>query len=475
MLGTGASPNERGPRRATWLIVNLVFVLIIGTCVVGGYLLIRGSEGNNYPDAWDTRIAPFAEIVEDERGLEFDHPIYVDFLSVKEFQKQVSSDEEDLTAEERKEIEQSTGMMRAVGLLEGKVDLFKSSNKLAKVGTLGYYSYEDERIRIRGERLTPAVQSTLVHELTHALQDQHFDLGARFKALENDEGAASSSYRAVVEGDARRIESAWAKSLRKKGRAALERSEAAQARRYKSQSSDIPEILQTFIGAPYLFGEATLALAVAEDGDEAVNRLFAKPPTTDEHLLNPWTLEDRELQLTVPKPELADGEKKFDSGTFGATTWLFMLAERVPPTKALDAVDGWGGDSYVGFERDGVTCVRTNYQGDTKRDLTEMEDALRSWISEQPKGKAEVQLDGSTLVFESCDPGTGSSVGRHASQDVMGLAISRTYLSTALVDAGEEFARCASNRLVHTFTVKQLNDPTIRDKVPAAVAPCREA
>ena len=202
MLGTGASPNEREPRRGTWLIVNLVFVLIIGTCVVGGYLLIREPQGNSYPDAWDTKIAPFAEIVEDERGLEFDHPIYVDFLTVKEFQKQVSSDEEDLTAEDRKEIEQSTGMMRAVGLLEGKVDLFESSNKLAKVGTLGYYSYEDERIRIRGEKLTPAVQSTLVHELTHALQDQHFDLGARFKALEDDEGAASSSFRAVVEGDA---------------------------------------------------------------------------------------------------------------------------------------------------------------------------------------------------------------------------------------------------------------------------------
>ena len=232
--------------------MNLVLLLIIGTCVVGGCAARSDDRRPNpYPDAWDAKIAPFAEIVEDERGLEFEHPIYVDFLSVKEFQKQVSSDEEDLTAEDRKEIEQSAGMMRAVGLLEGKVDLFESSNKLAKVGTLGYYSYDDERIRIRGEKLTPAVQSTLVHELTHALQDQHFDLGARFKALENDEGAASSSYRAVVEGDARRIESEWAKGLGKKRRAALERSEAAQGRKYKSQASDIPEILQTFMGAPY--------------------------------------------------------------------------------------------------------------------------------------------------------------------------------------------------------------------------------
>ena len=37
--------------------------------------------------------------------------------------------------------------------------------------------------RVRGTELTPAVESTLVHELTHALQDQNFDLGKRFEDL----------------------------------------------------------------------------------------------------------------------------------------------------------------------------------------------------------------------------------------------------------------------------------------------------
>ena len=135
-----------------------------------------------------------------------------------------------------------------------------------------------------------------MHELTHALQDQHFDLGTRFKALENGDDAAELGVPRDRRG--RRVAGSRPSgptSLGKKQRAALERSKAAQTKKYKAESSDIPEILQTFMGAPYALGEAMLALAVKEDGDEAVNLLFAKPPTTDEHLLDPWTLiKDRE-------------------------------------------------------------------------------------------------------------------------------------------------------------------------------------
>ena len=327
----------------------------------------------------------------DERGLRFEHPIHVDFLSVKEFQKQVSSDEEDLSGEDRAEIEQEAGMLRAVGLLEGKVDLFESSNKLAKVGTLGYYSYEDKRIRIRGEKLTPAIQSTLVHELTHALQDQHFDLSTRFKSLENGEDGASSAYRAIVEGDASRIEKAWGGGLRKKAGAALKRSQAAQIKKFKSAVIRHPGDPGDVHGGAVRPRRGRHHPGRPGGRGPAVNLLFAKPPTTDEHLLDPWTLiEDRQQPRSVKTPELAEDEEKFDAGTFGESTWLFMLAERLGPLRAIDAADGWGGDAYVAFERDGVSCVRVNYQGDTKRDLTEMQAALRSWIAEQPRGESDV-------------------------------------------------------------------------------------
>ena len=74
----------------------------------------------------------------------------------------------------------------------------------------------------------------------------------------------------------------------------------------------------------------------------------------------------------VAVPKLADGEKKFDSGEFGVLTWYFMLAERLPLQEALAAADGWGGDSYVSFQRGDQTCARLSYEGETSKDTTRM-------------------------------------------------------------------------------------------------------
>ena len=94
-----------------------------------------------------------------------------------------------------------------LGLLEGDVDLFAESNELNAKGIIGFYSYDDERLRVRGTELTPAVESVLVHELTHALQDQNFDLGDRLeeldKADDTNSSATAEGFEALVEGDAR--------------------------------------------------------------------------------------------------------------------------------------------------------------------------------------------------------------------------------------------------------------------------------
>ena len=75
---------------------------------------------------------------------------------------------------DHRDIRRYTSLLRALGLVTGKVDLLGATNEANGAGTLAYYSFEDKQITIRGQRLTPAVRSTLVHELTHALQDQHF-------------------------------------------------------------------------------------------------------------------------------------------------------------------------------------------------------------------------------------------------------------------------------------------------------------
>ena len=94
-------------------------------------------------------------------------------------------------------MEQTIGFFRAIGLVEGTSDLFGATNQLSGDGTLAYYDPTDQRVRVRGTEQTEAVKATLAHELTHALQDQYFNLSRRGG---NDD--AVDRFRAVVEGAA---------------------------------------------------------------------------------------------------------------------------------------------------------------------------------------------------------------------------------------------------------------------------------
>ena len=78
-----------------------MLLLVVGAAAYGGWQVLAQDEPNPYPSAWDAKVEPFVKIVEKERGLEFEHPIHVDFLSVKEFKDQVASErKEDLSTED---------------------------------------------------------------------------------------------------------------------------------------------------------------------------------------------------------------------------------------------------------------------------------------------------------------------------------------------------------------------------------------
>jgi len=208
-----------------------------------------------------------------------------------------------------------------------------------------------------------------------------------------------------------------------------------------------------------------------------VDDLFRSPPTTDEQQLDPWTLvADHQGYLSVPEPELAAGEKAFDDGAFGSLSWLLMLSERLPVKDVLTAVDGWGGDSYAAYERDGVSCVDVSYRGDTTEDVLQMKSALEAWVAKLPRSDAGVHRDGNSLVFTSCDPGKNAAkVATGRSMDAVALVLSRTYVSLELVKGGMtvKVARCGADRLVREFTIAELNDPKVdKQRVQRTVAPC---
>jgi hypothetical protein len=431
-----------------------------------------------FPTHWDKRIAPLARITAKQRGLDFVHPVPVRFLSRKAFAKAVTRDSDDLTTKDRAELADTTGVLRAFGLVSGDVDLFKSVNRFSGGGVLAFYSYRSQRITVRGHVLTPAVKSTLVHELTHVLQDQNFQIGLRLERLSNHgRDTASSVLRALTEGDARRVQTRYRASLPAPKRAALDASQRRESDAARKRVKAVPPALVSFLTAPYTLGEAMVQTVAARGGNAAVDRLFEHPPVHEIMLIDPFRLlSDRTGARQVARPALGHGEKKIDVGEVGALTWYFMLGERLPLTEALSAVDGWGGDSYVSYRARGTSCVRAAYVGRTATDTDRMYAALRTWVASGSSTTASVRRSGATLRFRTCDPGGRAVASADTTGQAMTLAATRVGIALGVARSGVPLgpARCIAGRLVDDYPVSELRDPSFGVDDPAIQADIRQ-
>lgn len=440
---------------------------------VGVALLLAGAgaaavlvrDDAPYPDEWDQRVLPFVEAVEEQRDLDFEHPVEVRFLSGKAFEKEVTTDEGELDADDRKEIRELTAVLRAVGLVSGDVDLLDAVNQASGAGTLAYYSDDDKRITIRGKELTTAVHATLVHELTHALQDQHFGIGARLDDLrEAEEGAEDSTaaavFQALVEGDAERVTGLYRESLPRNERRRLGAAEKQDQADLGPRLKGVPKVVQSLLSAPYVLGETMVDVVAEDGGNDSVDELYDDTPEHESALLDPFQVLEGDLgAVEVEPPDLEESEEELDSGAFGALAWYLVLAERIPVLDALTVVDGWGGDAYTSYERGRQTCVRIAYTGDTRGDTDRMRRALGSWVDAGPRGKARVRRSGGEVTLESCDPGSGARLGSDSSIKALKLAASRSYLGIGLLQAGAPtpVARCISGRAVEELPLSTLS------------------
>jgi hypothetical protein len=451
------APQERsrsGVRGPLVVIVGLLVLLGLGAFV--GLRLL--DSGPDHPDEWDPRVEAIVEWVEDARDLEFEHPVHVDFLSEDAYSDVTRESTDDLDEESLEELEQSAGTMRALGLASGELDLAKALGDVADEGTLAFYDPSDERVRVRGDELTPAMRVTLAHELVHVLQDQHFDLD---RVADEEDPAAADAYRALAEGDAGRIEDQYLNEV-------LDENERAEASadlegevgpEGEEPLAGVPDALIAFFATPYLLGDPFVAALAAQDGNEAVDEAFHSPPESEEHVFDVLTFLDGDDPLDVEAIETGD-EEPLDEGELGIVTWYLMLASRIDEHRALAAADGWGGDTYAFVERDGSVCVDARFEGDTDADTDEMEQALQAWRAEMPAGPT-VERDGRAVLLQACDPGIDVDVEPPTSPlDALQLpAIRGLFVADALTVFTQGVARCYADTMTAQLTVEQIADP----------------
>lgn len=468
------APVDRAPR---WLVA--VAALVVLAMVAGGaYVVLRG--GRQFPSSWDPRVEPIAKWVASERHLDFDHPVEVQFLSAEEYSQASTDGEageggdgvEDIGEEAAAANDDLVAQFRALGLVAGKIDLDAAGDTLSDSATLAYYDPASKKVYVRGTEVTPALRVTLAHELTHVLQDQHFDL-ERLRDL--SEGQATT-LRALAEGDAGRIEDSYVDDvLTAEERTAHEEESQTSSDEATESLDEVPPVFTALFGAPYVLGPELVDHLIATGGNRAIDDALADPPG-EEVLFDPTAfgtdaVGDEPLEVSAPA-----GAEVLEQGEFGPTAWYLVLASRMEPGVALKAANGLAGDGYAVYREDDRVCVTAEVGADTDTDLMELSGALGDWVAKSPPDTASVDADGNQVTFRSCDPGAEAGAVGAITPDMLQLPVLRTELYREITEQGEssELATCVVDGVLDRVSFEQikagfLNSPPAT-KVGAEVA-----
>jgi hypothetical protein len=291
----------------------------------------------------------------------------------------------------------------ALGLLPAGASLRSLVLDLESGQVAGYYSSHDKELFVvsRAGGIGPTQRSTVAHEFTHELQDQHFNLdGLGFQAP--DQGDRSLARLALVEGDAVSVQTTWMTS---------ELTPADLVQILVDASDPVataalnraPAILRETTLFPYQAGLTFVMGLIAGGGYTAVDAAFADPPDSTEQILHPEKYTAREKPISIsPSATLASrlgsGWHAAAQDTLGELNLRIWLGQGGVAT-ANAAAAGWGGDRLVLLEGPaGQDVVVVETAWDSTADATEFAAAAGTAMTDLGLHGTVVHTAGSTRV-----------------------------------------------------------------------------
>lgn len=330
-------------------------------------------------NSFESVMPALSAFVENERSLRFKSPVTFTMLDDAAFRARLNERRLGPAEAEARHLQ---GVMQALGLIEPGVDLAAQVRRLSTGSVSVFYDTAANELLVRNVEPTPFVRKVLVHELTKALDDQHFELDRPNLRSPGDE--AGDGFDAIVEGIATRVEERYVATLPSSDRQAVQ----AEQRRLAAQiPRDLPQYVLVSFGFPFT-GGLRMANALAEAGGQArLNAALSAPPSTTEQVLRPEKYMAGEGPRAVGTPA-ADGPVTAQ-GSLGQLNLSLMLAEVLEAGYAEGAADGWGGDRYVAWEQGGQTCVRLVVEMDNAEENAELAEGLADWASGTPGAVVE--------------------------------------------------------------------------------------
>jgi hypothetical protein len=235
----------------------------------------------------------------------------------------------------------------------------------------------------------------MAHELTHALQDQHFKIEAWMKAARpNDD--AEMAREALLEGSA--MAAMLDYTLREKGLSLrdlpdLDLSALVGDLGATPSLQKAPPFIKDSLIFPYFAGLNFSNSLLKPSGWSAINSVFANPPASTQQILHPALYHSGKkpavLDLPVSEAMFGANWTKLEDNLLGEFGWNEVLKQFLDEDRAKALSAAWEGDRYVLFEQQRtkrlllLTRLRLSSEERTARFFGQYSEALEKKYSQR--------------------------------------------------------------------------------------------
>jgi hypothetical protein len=222
------------------------------------------------------------------------------------------------------------------------------------------------------------------HELTHALQDQHWGLPVDPEPLTASHSDRLLARRALLEGDATLASFAYVRGGGRLDPGTINWIESelhAVPAQLAAEYPDVPEVVRATLAFQYDAGATFTGWALGAGGWAEVDRVHADPPESTEQVLHParyFGHRDRPVTIEIGGTEslTTDGWTRTFEDTLGELDIRALAGRFLPAERATIVADGWGGDRLCAFERGGALVLVWMTAWDSPGDAAEFADAM---------------------------------------------------------------------------------------------------
>jgi hypothetical protein len=273
--------------------------------------------------------------------------------------------------------------LKRLGLVPSDFQFRDLMVRLLTEQVAGYYEPKTQQFHLADWIDVDGQRPIMAHELTHALQDQHFNL-RRFERWPRGDSDAEMAAHALIEGDATLAMSHY---VARSPMRALALFKSLGTTGMASQELDkAPRVVRESLLFPYQEGLAWTNTLYRYGGWDRISQAFTTLPQSTEQIIHPDKYFVHEAPVKISLRDLtamlngrgrANVWKKIDSDVNGEFGFYLILDQFLKSqAESEQASAGWGGDSYAVYEsRTGEVVLISLSQWDREKDASEFFDA----------------------------------------------------------------------------------------------------